>query len=364
MRPAFVKKSTLLLLAAVFFLYGCAADLPMQTRRYVWPRLPDPPKIEWIKSYYGENDFPKSGFTTFMEALFGSPGELLFMKPIDIKSNGKGLVYVTDIVLPGIFVFDLEGKKKDFWAKSSDIDAGMGITPYYISLDDEGNVYVVGVGRKEIDVLAPTGKLIRRIDFTDKVASPAGIAVHSKSGRIYLLDGSEAKAAVFDLSGKYLFSFGKPGDQDGEFNRPVPIIINNKDEVIIGDTINCRIQIFDLDGKFLRKFGQRGDGASEFQIIKGVAVDSDDNIYVTDAKANQFKVFNSKGEFLIAIGTAYSVTKTMKEAPGGFLLPQGIHIDKNDSIFIADQANMRFQHFRYLKDGDTAGKAPAAPVGK
>jgi hypothetical protein len=52
----------------------------------------------------------------------------------------------------------------------------------------------------------------------------------------------------------------------------------------------------------------------------------------------------------MSMGAAYSVTKTFREAPGGFLLPQGIFIDNADNIFIADQANLRFQHFRYLKN--------------
>lgn len=358
MKLSIITKAVLAVLAASVLLAGCAAE-QLQTRRYVWPRPPDLPKIEWIKSYYGDNDFPKSGFEKFMEILFGKPAARLFEKPIDIKSNGSGTVYVTDIALSGIFVFDLPNQQITFWARGSDPDAGLVINPYYIALDDKGNVYAVGKGRREICVLDPKGKVLRRIDFTDYIQDPAGIAVDSKGGRIYLVDNSGAKVEVFDLGGKHLFSFGKYGDGDGEFNRPSPITINSRKEIIVGDTFNSRIQIFDSDGKFLRRFGQRGDGNADFQILKGVAVDSEDNIYVTDGKANQLKVFNTKGELLIAIGTAYSVTKTMKEAPGGFLLPQGIHIDQNDSIFIADQANMRFQHFKYLKDSDADRPADA-----
>lgn len=342
-------KTTMLLLALVVLLGGCATELPNKAKRYVWPLPPDPPKIEWVKSYYGENDYPKSGLTVFMEKLLGAPPPLLFQKPIDIKSNGKGVVYVTDIALSGIFVFDFLGQKTEFWSRSSDTDSGFAINPYFIGLDSAGNLYTVGTGRKEIFVLDPRGKQVRRIDYTGKVTSPAGIAVDSKYGRIYLGDISDHRVAVFDLSGKYLFSFGKGGGGDGEFNRPLPVTINRKGEVLVGDTVNSRIQIFDHDGKFLRKFGSRGDGAPDFQIIKGVATDSDDNIYVTDGKANQLKIFNTNGDFLLTIGTAYSVTKTMLEAPGGFLLPQGIHIDETDTIYIADQANMRFQQLKYLK---------------
>lgn len=173
-----------------------------------------------------------------------------------------------------------------------------------------------------------------------------------------MVDLTGGKVEVFSLQGEHLFSFGKPGEGEGELNRPSPIAINHKGEVIIGDTMNGRIQIFDGDGKFLRKFGERGDGNNQFQILKGIAVDSEDNIYVTDGKANQIKIFNSKGDFLLGIGTAFSVAMAQREAPGGFLLPQGIYIDSTDHIYVTDQANCRFQIFRYLKDepGSGAGK--------
>jgi len=363
MRLSQLKSSVPLLLAAIFLLGGCAAEQQLQNRRFVWPSPPDQPRIEWLKAYYGENDYPKSGFELFSEALFGRPEEITPLKPIDIKSNGKGLVYLTDTFLGGIFKFDLNEKKKEFWPKGSDPEAGLAITPYFFDLDPDGNIYTVGVGRSEIFVLDPAGKLLRRIDYSGKVGSPQGIAVDGTGGRIYLLDGTEQKVVVFDLAGKHLFSFGKGGEGDGEFNRPIPITINHKNEIIVGDTINARVQVFDRDGKFLRKFGRRGDGPADFQLIKGIAVDSDDNIYVTDGKASQLKIFNTKGDYLLTIGAPWSVTKTMKEKPGGFLLPQGIDIDATDTIYIADQANLRFQVFKYLKEAEQTKPAVSAPLG-
>lgn len=336
---------------AVLFLSGCATGVPQSTKRYVWPRPPDAPKIEWLKSYYGQNDFPKDGFTVFMETLVGAPPPMLFEKPIDIKSNGKGLVYVTDIAIPGIFRFDLNQQKIELWRRGSDPERSLALTPYYISLDNSGNLYAVGTGSKNVFVVDENGTFIRKFDYAAaKVDAPGGILVDNGRQRIYLADTGGSKVAVFDLEGKFLFSFGQPGEGDGEFNRPIPITMNSKGEIIVGDVMNARIQIFDGDGKFLRKFGQRGDAAQDFQIIKGVAVDSDDNIYVTDGKANKIKIFNTIGQLNMSFGTAYSVPKAMQEAPGGFLLPQGIFIDSTDTIYIADQANLRFQVFKYLKD--------------
>lgn len=335
---------------------GCATDTPQTTRRYVWPRPPDPPKIEWIKSYYSQHDFPKSGFDSAMELFFGQPYALTFEKPIDIKSNSKGIVYIADIVLGAIVVYDLNNYKIDLWERGSDPDKNLSVNPYFLALDKEDNIYAVGSGMSRIYILNSNGSVIKWIDFTGIVKYPAGIAVDSEGERIYLVDSGDSKVAVFDLSGKHLFSFGKPGREEGELNRPSPIAINHKGELVIGDTLNARVQIFSKEGKFLRKFGQRGDGGPDFQVLKGLSVDSDDNIYVTDGKANQIKIFSTKGEYLMSLGTAYSVTQTLREAPGGFLLPQGIHIDDTDTIYVSDQANMRFQIFSYL-----GGKSKTAP---
>lgn len=363
MKLKLFKCPILFLLAAVFLINGCATEVPLQTRRYVWPRPPDPPKIEWIKSYYSQNDFPKSGSQSAMEALFGEEAPTLFEKPIDIKSNGKGRVYVTDIILNAVVMYDLVAKKVEVWKKSSG-EGALGINPFYISLDSNDNLYVVGQGDKNIYVLDREGGVKKKIDFSEKVKAPAGISVNDASKRIYLVDTGGSKVEVFAISGEHLFTFGKPGEAAGELNRPSPIAINSKGEIVVGDTMNARVQIFDSEGKFLRKFGQRGDSSGEFQVIKGVAVDSDDNIYVTDGKANQIKIFNANGDWLMSFGAAYSVPITRKEAPGGFLLPQGIYIDKTDTIYVADQANMRFQVFKYLKDEPkTEGVAPVK-VGK
>ena len=351
MKQNLFRNTTLALLGALMLLQGCVTEQQQSSRRYLWPRPPDPPKIEWLKSYYGENDFPKTGFAEFIEIVFGRTEPTLFEKPIDIKSNGKGIVYVTDIVLGAIFVFDLNNQKVEVWRRGSDPDNSLALLPYYIALDSNGNLYTVGTGSNNVYVTDSKGTVLRKFDYSEKVKSPGGIFVDSDSKRIYLVDIGNNKVSVFDLAGKFLFSFGKGGDGDGEFNRPLPITMNNKGEIIIGDTMNSRVQIFDKEGKFLRKFGERGDTGPAFQIIKGVATDSDDNVYVTDGKANSVKIFNTNGDFLMTLGGAYSVTKTMREAPGGFLLPQGIFIDKNDTIYIADQANVRFQIFKYLKDG-------------
>lgn len=128
------------------------------------------------------------------------------------------------------------------------------------------------------------------------------------------------------------------------------VAINHKGEIIVGDAMNARVQIFDQDGKFLRKFGRRGDGPADFQIMKGVAVDSEDHIYVTEGKGHKLIIFGTNGEYLLTVGGLYSAITTGKQAPGGFVIPQGVFIDDKDVIYVVDQLNRRFQVFQYISD--------------
>ena len=50
---------TVAIIFALFVLSACAPKVREQ--RVVWPAPPDRPRLEWIKNYYSQDDFPKTG---------------------------------------------------------------------------------------------------------------------------------------------------------------------------------------------------------------------------------------------------------------------------------------------------------------
>lgn len=344
------KIKVMLLLAVAFVMTaGCAATTPHEVRHFYWPQLPERPRIEWLKSYRSQSDFPKSGAQKFMTDIAGEMEKVTLDKPTSISSDGAGKVYVVDSGrINGVVVFDLNKQQVDILG--GDNSAAQFSFPTGVDLDDEGNVYVADVEKKEVMVFDASGKPLKKINTAGQVQRNTGIAVDRKGKRLLVSDSYGHQVAVYGLNGEHLFSFGKRGDADGEFNYPACVTVNHKGEIIIGDSMNARIQIFDGQGKFLRKMGARGDGPANFQILKGVAVDSDDNIYVTDGRAHKIVIFSTRGEYLLTIGGLHSVFNSGLEAPGGFQIPLGIFIDKNDVIYVADQMNKRFQVFQYISD--------------
>ena len=71
-------------------------------------------------------------------------------------------------------------------------------------------------------------------------------------GNIYILDREENIIKVFDSKGKLLKSFGKQGQGPGELNGPIGIRVTPNNELMVEDVLSQRLAFFSLDGKFLR----------------------------------------------------------------------------------------------------------------
>lgn len=341
-----IAKHVIIVAVCVVALAGCAAE-QKTTQRFFWPQLPERPRIEWLAAYSSQLDFPKVGARRFLSAVAGEEEAVKFDKPIGIKSDGNGKVYVSDSGIPGVFVYDMVNYEVHLLGR--ELAQGLFRWPLCIDIDKAGNIYVGDIEKSIIDVFTPSEQPLRAIDLKELVSRLGGFVV-AKDGRIIAADTKGHRVLILSPEGKLLKTIGERGEEDGKFNFPVSVVINHKGEIIVGDSMNARIQIFDQEGKFLRKFGTRGDGPSDFQLLKGVAVDSDGDIYVTEGKGNKLIIFNTDGEWLLTVGGQYSALTSGRVAPGGFLLPQGIDIDKNDRIFIVDQLNKRFQEFQYISD--------------
>lgn len=340
--------SRFVVVAAMAALFAGCAGPPVKSERFFWPPLPDRPRLEWLGAYSSQNDFPKEGFAAFMEKIVGGEEVMSLTKPVDIYSDGKGQVYVADPGLRGVAVFNMTERQVAMLGGEN--ASSQFTTPVSVTGDTQGNVYVSDADKGRILIFDSNGVLRRFVDTKPHVQRNGGVALDEKRQRMLVLDTREHRVVVLDMQGNLLTAIGKRGGEDGEFNFPVAVTLNHKGEIIVADAMNARIQVFDNDGKFLRKFGRRGDGPADFQIIKGVAVDSEDHIYVTDGKGHKLVIFGTNGEYLLTVGGLYSSITSGKQAPGGFVIPQGICIDDKDVIYVVDQLNRRFQVFQYVSD--------------
>jgi DNA-binding beta-propeller fold protein YncE len=130
---------------------------------------------------------------------------------------------------------------------------------------------------------------------------------------------------------KFLFQWGKPGKEPGEFHSPIGIAVNGKDEVFVSEFKNNRVQKFSADGRFLLQFPVA-------EMPGGIAVDAHGRVYVAPLMGHRICVYDESGKLLCEWGKQGS-------GDGEFDQPGGIAIAADGTVYVADQVNRRVQVF-------------------
>lgn len=306
-------------------------------QRFFWPPPPNDPKIEFIGLYRSSKDLPREA--SFLRAFVGDTDvEFRFRKPLGVASDGEGTVVVTDMIPQGGLVWNFNENKVEFLTDEASFGLTAGVcfdsTRLYIADSKMNKIFVYT--KKERKPLYTIGD--------GELDAPSGIAVNEALKRIYIVETKGYRVSVYDTETKNkLFSFGKGGDGEGEFNRPWGVVLDKNGDVYVSDGLNARVQIFDKDGKFITMFGKRGDKPGGFSQTKGIAIDSDGNIYVVDP-LKAIQIFNRNGDLLGLLGAPGS------KGIGAMNLPMGLHIDKNDRIYVADQLNRALHVYQYMNE--------------
>ena len=327
----------LAVMLAPLALLACAKPPPaVEPDNLVWPLPPSPPRIKYVQSIFTEDDIGRH--YNFFEQLFGKDYFDGLVRPYGVSAR-NGRIYVADIVLRRVIVFDLTEKRMFPVGRE-----GNYVLPASAVADGDGNIYVADSGANKVVKYDAGGNY--RTSYILEKGRPVAVAVNDKLGRLYVVDRAMHRIVVFGLDGTMLFTFGGLGVADGKFNIPLDITVDRTGRVYVLDNGNFRVQAFSPDGEFLRRFGSVGDGPGMFANPKGVAVDSEGHVYVTDAAFSNVQIFDGEGNVLLFVGSAGF-------DPGFFQLPAGISIDENDRIYVADQLNSRIQVFQYLHVPDS-----------
>ncbi len=169
----------------------------------------------------------------------------------------------------------------------------------------------------------------------------SGVALNSK-GHIFLFQRTRPMLSEFDEKGRYVRSLG-----EGLFDHPHGLRIDADDNLWTTDDTNHTVLKLSPSGKVLLVLGRRNNGGEAdwlFNKPTDVAFSKNGDIFVTDGYGNSRVVkFDRDGNYLKSWGSYGS-------APGEFMLPHSVAIDKNDRVYVADRENARIQIF------DTEGR--------
>jgi len=328
-------KKILLLLCAAVVLAGCAGTgekKPVETA--YWPSLPESPKLQFLMSITTEEDIGGSASSGGLKEWLvgGRQAKKMIARPQDIGSS-KGRIYILDRTFRKILFIDLAKKTLNQIEdqKEGTIGDPMGL---WVSEDDVK--YVADTGRKQILVFDKDNQFVRAYGETDQFDRPADVAAYKD--KLYVVEFKKSVVQVVDMaSGKTIQTIGKPGNEDGDFNRPTHVIVDREGNIYVNDSFNFRIQKFDPSGKYLKQYGYQGDTLGGFARPKGIDVAHDGLVYAVDGAFENAQIFDQQSTDLLLFFGGYG------PHTGSMYLPSGLHLDYDNVDYFKQYVDPNFK---------------------
>ena len=199
-----------------------------------------------------------------------------------------------------------------------------------ITFCDQERILVPDSDNSNIIMFTIQGQCACRIDRGSTAFQPYGIII-SPDGHIYVCDGASDCVCIFNVNGKFLFSFGSRGSVDECFDHPRDLCFASDGFLYITDVHNSRICVYDKDGKFIRKF------TTTYKPTCIAATDCG-HLIVSSFQSHKVMIYTTGGDLVHVFGEHGSKL-------GQFICPDGISVDSDGLIYIADCFNHRTQVF-------------------
>ena len=206
-----------------------------------------------------------------------------------------GIIASRSSPLDGRFV-DAFGASGSPAAETGDEGLGLFFGPRSISLLDDGRLLVTDTGNHRMQVLDTEGNFQYQVggfgNDLGQMNEPVGIS-KGPGGLVYLADTWNGRVQQFSPD---LFAQSEwPVDAwDGtSINNKPYIAVDSANRVFVTDPEGYRVLIFNADGTYIGRFGSFGSGSTNLALANGIAIDAEDNIYVADAGNNRILKFAS-----------------------------------------------------------------------
>jgi len=306
----------------------------------VWPPPPDEPRISYLRSLLGPQDFKAKDRTSgVLEWFLGErQNDLPLLSPFAVATSRSGLVWVADNGARMLYRLDLNRRKVDYFKEFAGIRL---FSPSGVAVDEASRrVFLADAESPRVFVLDFEGNYLESWGPTGGFKRPAGLALDS-TGRLYVADVMGKSVYVFNVDGSLAKKVQSRLNTDGRFKKPLNVAIGPNDEVLVLDVISFTVEVQDAQGELLATIGQPGNAAGYFARPKGLAVDREGHVFVSDSAFDNIQVFDLAGNLLMFFGETGGQF-------GQFNLVSGLFVDEEDRLFVADSYNHRIQAFKLL----------------
>lgn len=161
-------------------------------------------------------------------------------------------------------------------------------------------------------VMDTNGKYLR--SFGTKMTQNAhGLAIDTENN-IYVVDGMQNCVFKFASDGTHTMTIGTQGSpidtgcvnydfrtiqrSSDAMNHPAKIAVLDKGDLFIADGYgNARVHHYSKEGKFIKSWGEPGDAPGQFNVVHGIGVDQENgDVYVCDRENERIQIFSYDGE--------------------------------------------------------------------
>lgn len=211
--------------------------------------------------------------------------------------------------------------------------------PRSVTVDAQDNLYVVDMtGRVQKFSSNGVFLLSWQMPQTD-LGKPKGMC-RDRNGNILVLEPHYQRVNIFSPEGKLLVQWGKRGTNAAEFMLPRAVAVDSRGEVFVSEYgLVERVQRFAPHGeRLLAGFGHAGNAPGEFNRPEGVCLDAQDRLYVADSCNHRIQVFSREGKLIRAYGRP-------GKGIGEFSYPYDICVDAAGRQYVCEFGNSRIQVF-------------------
>ena len=146
----------------------------------------------------------------------------------------------------------------------------------------------------------------------------------------------------------YDHTIGRAEFSGSGFRQPMDMAISSEGIIYVPSRCweyrpdGVRVTMVTPDEDFVGEFSKFGDGDGDMVWPTSIALDKDDNVYLADEALNRISIFDKDGGFLDKWGVPGSDEGQLNK-------PSGIRFDADENMLMVDSANHRVQKF--TKDG-------------
>ncbi len=278
-------------------------------------------------------------------------------QPVDISLDTTGNIYINNSTTNTVSKFSSSWVPMLEWGGSGmDFSGALGI-----GVNTGGEVCVADTDNNRVQRFDENGlnpSTLPTPDVTPEGFSGPKDVANEATGKMYIADSTNNRILKYKSDNTPDWAIGLPtptfsvgagtptpiAPTGPYFLNPYGITVDTENRIYIADSGHHRIQKFDANGVIQNAWGEYGSADSssipQFDNPQGMAIDSDGNIYVADTGNNRIQRFDQIGTLETRV-----LWGTYGALDGQFNQPRNVAVDSSDRVYVSEVANRRIQVF-------------------